>query len=91
MYELVIGVEQPQCRVRPSLAVLVGHRPLEAAPDVVRHGRSDQKPRRTQRSSFWSRKSAERLSRVVNTISEAASGINKLVDRVLELTHENDA
>lgn len=28
---------------------------------------------------------------LAQTISEAASGINKLVDRVLELTHENDA
>lgn len=27
---------------------------------------------------------------LAQTISEAASGINKLVDRVLELTHEND-
>ncbi|EPA97012.1 isoprenoid biosynthesis glyoxalase ElbB [Pseudomonas umsongensis] len=28
---------------------------------------------------------------LAQSISEAASGINKLVDRVLELTHENDA
>jgi enhancing lycopene biosynthesis protein 2 len=28
---------------------------------------------------------------LAQNISEAASGINKLVDRVLELTHENDA
>ncbi|MCY1451748.1 Glyoxalase ElbB [compost metagenome] len=28
---------------------------------------------------------------LAGSISEAASGINKLVDRVLELTHENDA
>ncbi|MDO7895681.1 isoprenoid biosynthesis glyoxalase ElbB [Pseudomonas citrulli] len=28
---------------------------------------------------------------LAKSISEAASGINKLVDRVLELTHENDA
>ena len=28
---------------------------------------------------------------LAHNISEAASGINKLVDRVLELTHENDA
>ncbi|UST58729.1 isoprenoid biosynthesis glyoxalase ElbB [Pseudomonas moraviensis] len=28
---------------------------------------------------------------LAQTISKAASGINKLVDRVLELTHENDA
>ncbi|TFZ33155.1 isoprenoid biosynthesis protein ElbB, partial [Pseudomonas syringae] len=28
---------------------------------------------------------------VAKSISEAASGINKLVDRVLELTHEGDA
>lgn len=28
---------------------------------------------------------------LAQTISEAVSGINKLVDRVLELTHENDA
>ncbi|WP_338583803.1 isoprenoid biosynthesis glyoxalase ElbB [Pseudomonas sp. MAG733B] len=28
---------------------------------------------------------------LAQTISEAAGGINKLVDRVLELTHENDA
>jgi len=28
---------------------------------------------------------------VAKSISEAASGINKLVDRVLELTHQNDA
>ena len=27
---------------------------------------------------------------LANSISEAASGINKMVDRVLELTHEND-
>ena len=27
---------------------------------------------------------------LAQNISEAASGINKLVDRVLELTHEND-
>jgi enhancing lycopene biosynthesis protein 2 len=27
---------------------------------------------------------------MLGNISEAASGINKLVDRVLELTHEND-
>ncbi|MFP3457806.1 hypothetical protein R0J89_16320, partial [Psychrobacter sp. SIMBA_152] len=30
-------------------------------------------------------------SMLAQTISEAASGINKMVDRVLELTHENDA
>jgi enhancing lycopene biosynthesis protein 2 len=28
---------------------------------------------------------------LAQSISEAASGINKLIDRVLELTHENDA
>jgi enhancing lycopene biosynthesis protein 2 len=28
---------------------------------------------------------------LAQSISEAASGINKLVDRILELTHDNDA